>query len=835
MNDDARSVERAQQGHREAYGKLVEAHYRAVYAITYAAVGDWSVAQDLSQETFLVAWRQIAMLRKPKAFPAWLHEIARNLGRSWLRSASYRQRLTEHYAERTEAMAENSTTPDAALAKEEAHDALWQAVETLSPALRETVVLFYLQDRSVAETAKALGISNNAVKKRTQHARKKLRAHFEERWETALSAQADRLSPKKGAARIVGLLALPPAVAAAGEAAAAQALASTQALSWHGALYSTLKGSVPVQLKTAAVALGLAAVVLTAGLAYKAWRPVQVQEQAAAIVQPQDPAPPQSEAVSAAPPQTTPAASGSAVAGLAADAPEKGEVSDSSLTAEVIPLTDEAVNVEAEAQPEPIRVSGYVVDEEGMGIRGAIVSLLSPRSGATHISSSALQQESLQSQGRHSTSDVRGYFSFSNVLPKGSRLGLAASASGYSTSIQIAISTEPGASHEDLLLTLKAGFNLYGEVRDPNGQPVPGALVTSIGFAGEGNTSFGVSRPAVADSYGRFVLGFDVPGATTLEVRSDALGGTLFPDVPVGADEIIVLQWLEGGTLEGTITGADQYGPNELSIALNGTVSMQGYFEDGRPSGTASGFGMKYQASIHEDGRYRIKGISTAQAYKAHVRNTEGEKLTSQIRLDAFEEGKTQVFDYTLEQTVTIAGVVRGAMSGKPLGDIRVRWRNLDNAELRDMVEVIDDGTYRLELRVPAGRYVVYPTFLTHDWPEYQEAYGSTITVEPGTEHAVDLTFLDPVTRTVLVIDEFGEPIAEAKVGYNETNYGWGMGWKTDENGRFTYRGVRPYVEAHLTVYVPSSGYKRGQTEAFAAEPGEVFEEEVVVLYPVEE
>lgn len=61
------------------------------------------------------------------------------------------------------------------------------------------------------------------------------------------------------------------------------------------------------------------------------------------------------------------------------------------------------------------------------------------------------------------------------------------------------------------------------------------------------------------------------------------------------------------------------------------------------------------------------------------------------------------------------------------------------------------------------------------------------------------------------------------------------MGWKTDESGRFTYHGVRPYVEAHLTVYVSGSRYERGQTESFAAEPGEAFEEEVVVLYPVEE
>ena len=88
----------------------------------------------------------------------------------------------------------------------------------------------------------------------------------------------------------------------------------------------------------------------------------------------------------------------------------------------------------------------------------------------------------------------------------------------------------------------------------------------------------------------------------------------------------------------------------------------------------------------------------------------------------------------------------------------------------------------------------------------------------------------------MLVIDEFGEPIAEANVGYGEGGMGFSMGgWQTDEAGRFAYHGVRPYEVVHFDVRASSSGYTRGQTEAFAAEPGQVFEEEVVVLYFEEE
>ncbi|MDK1020113.1 MAG: hypothetical protein QGD90_00565 [Candidatus Hydrogenedentes bacterium] len=63
-----------------------------------------------------------------------------------------------------------------------------------------------------------------------------------------------------------------------------------------------------------------------------------------------------------------------------------------------------------------------------------------------------------------------------------------------------------------------------------------------------------------------------------------------------GADEIIVLQWPEGGTLEGTITGAGQHGPDELTIALGGTISIQNYYEDGRQAGSATGLSLKAKA-----------------------------------------------------------------------------------------------------------------------------------------------------------------------------------------------------------------------------------------------
>ena len=346
-----------------------------------------------------------------------------------------------------------------------------------------------------------------------------------------------------------------------------------------------------------------------------------------------------------------------------------------------------------------------------------------------------------------------------------------------------------------------------------------------------------MSRFAVADSQGRFLLGFRTSGLSTIGARTDALGGTIFADVPVGADELIVLQWPEGGILEGTIIDTDQYRSDDLILTLVARLAVEGSISKG----------ISYSEIIRDDGRYRIEGISTVQDYTLQIRLTNsGDELTPRIPLDVFEDGKTQVFDYILEQTVSLSGTVRGVFSGQPLRDVSVRWQSLENPELTDTVEVNDDGTYSFELRVPAGRYVVYPRYRTMDWPEYQEPYMKTVDIVPGTESVVDLELFDSVTRTVLVVDEFGAPIVDARILYIETDsepqlvfeFGtiWGPGiGETDEEGRFTHSGIRPYKAGGFHVRAMRTGYGEAYTEFFAAEPGQVFEEEVVVLYFTEE
>src|SRR5512135_3763599 len=76
---DARLVELSLEGNREAFGRLVARHQSPICALAYSACGSVSRSEDLAQEVFITAWRNLGGLKEPGKFKAWLFGIARNL------------------------------------------------------------------------------------------------------------------------------------------------------------------------------------------------------------------------------------------------------------------------------------------------------------------------------------------------------------------------------------------------------------------------------------------------------------------------------------------------------------------------------------------------------------------------------------------------------------------------------------------------------------------------------------------------------------------------------------------------------------------------------------
>ncbi len=141
-------------------------------------------AEDIAQETLLVAWRSLDHLHEASRFDAWLDGICRNLSRRAVRRASdERERRAPDYAaadgqvEDALALAPaHDADPLDALTRRELVTLLESALGLLNDAAREAVRLRYLADLPSAEAAARLGLSVNALEARLSRARKQLRA-----------------------------------------------------------------------------------------------------------------------------------------------------------------------------------------------------------------------------------------------------------------------------------------------------------------------------------------------------------------------------------------------------------------------------------------------------------------------------------------------------------------------------------------------------------------------------------------------------------------------------------------------------------------------------------
>lgn len=172
--NDARLVAESLAGDRDAFRQIVERHQTLVCSLAYCATGSLTRSEDLAQETFLAAWRQLAELREPSKLRPWLCGIARFIIGKELRRLG---REPVHAAETLE-MADEfpGTEPlpsDHVISKEE-EALLWHCLASVPEIYREPLVLFYREHQSIACVADALMLSEDAVKQRLARGRKLL-------------------------------------------------------------------------------------------------------------------------------------------------------------------------------------------------------------------------------------------------------------------------------------------------------------------------------------------------------------------------------------------------------------------------------------------------------------------------------------------------------------------------------------------------------------------------------------------------------------------------------------------------------------------------------------
>ena len=205
-------------GDRDAFGQIVSKYQNLICSLAYSATGNLNQSEDLAQETFLTAWKQLGNLREPPKLRAWLCGIARNLIHNALRRQG---REPAHNAETLEAVDESPATErlpvEHAISNEE-QAILWRSLERIPEIYREPLVLFYREQQSVEAVARNLELSDDAVKQRLSRGRKLLQEEIAGFIEGALRQSA----PDRAFTNAV-LSALPTQVAAAAGASAGTA------------------------------------------------------------------------------------------------------------------------------------------------------------------------------------------------------------------------------------------------------------------------------------------------------------------------------------------------------------------------------------------------------------------------------------------------------------------------------------------------------------------------------------------------------------------------------------------------------------------------------------
>jgi RNA polymerase sigma factor (sigma-70 family) len=182
--DDETLVHHCLAGDKSAFGFLVHKYKDLVHAYACQKVWNYADAEDITQEVFIRAYRNLAKLKYPHNFRSWLYTIASNECKRFLSRRMQRQRREVNLED----------TPEDALGSEADFSqtpADWQidleeAIENLPEGNRIALSMFYMSDCSLKEISEYLGVSVNGVKSKLFRARQQLGGMLE-RYGRALS------------------------------------------------------------------------------------------------------------------------------------------------------------------------------------------------------------------------------------------------------------------------------------------------------------------------------------------------------------------------------------------------------------------------------------------------------------------------------------------------------------------------------------------------------------------------------------------------------------------------------------------------------------------------
>ncbi len=177
QNDNVLLIQRILDGDETAFAELLKKYQKPVHALAWRKIGDFHIAEDITQDAFLKVYQKLHTLKDPNQFPGWLYVITTNLCNTWLRKRRIQTQPLED--------AETTMTPKDVYSQHVVADRATTAAETqrevvktllakLKESERTVMTLHYLGEMTVEEIGRFLGVSGSTIKSRLRRARQRL-------------------------------------------------------------------------------------------------------------------------------------------------------------------------------------------------------------------------------------------------------------------------------------------------------------------------------------------------------------------------------------------------------------------------------------------------------------------------------------------------------------------------------------------------------------------------------------------------------------------------------------------------------------------------------------
>ena len=175
--DDVQLIQRTLSGDDAAFGILLQRYQKSVHALVWRKLGDFHIAEDITQDTFLQAYKKLSTLKNHNQFAGWLYVIADRLCIDWSRK---RRLITESLEDTPVEEVERSSyihhVSEARETERTEHrrELVKKLLAKLPESERTVVTLYYLGEMTAKEIGKFLGVSVGTIKSRLRRGRKRL-------------------------------------------------------------------------------------------------------------------------------------------------------------------------------------------------------------------------------------------------------------------------------------------------------------------------------------------------------------------------------------------------------------------------------------------------------------------------------------------------------------------------------------------------------------------------------------------------------------------------------------------------------------------------------------